>query len=100
MGKGSVHLGRPWHPAADSTAVGHVAFINTWMDDHISDAGWVRMSAINAKGDRIWFEPADARLFEYNSTGPGARETAGRRRMTAEEAARYTINNIFNGWTP
>lgn len=100
MAIGSVHLGRPWHPAADSTAVGAVVFINTWMDDHISDAGWVRMSALNSKGDRIWFEPADARLFEHASHGPGARRTTGRRQLPPAELPKYTIARIFNGWIP
>ena len=100
MAPGSVHLGRPWHPAADSTAVGAVVFIDTWLDDHISDAGWVRMSALNAKGDRIWFEPADARLFEYRSTGPGARATSGRRQLPPDQAGNYTIEKIFHGWIP
>jgi pectinesterase len=100
MAKGSVHLGRPWHPFADSTALGHVVFVNTWMDDHISDAGWVRMSSLNAKGERIWFEPADARLFEYNSTGPGAKNTSGRRQLAESEATKLTVETIFNGWRP
>jgi pectinesterase len=100
MARGSVHLGRPWHPAADSTAVGSVAFINTWMDDHISEAGWVRMSALNAKGDRIWFEPADARFFEHGSHGPGARQSAGRRQLSGGELARFAIPRIFGGWNP
>ena len=101
MSRGSVHLGRPWHPAADSTAVGAVVFIDTWMDDHISDEGWVSMSAVNAKGDRIWFDPAkDGRFFEYNSRGPGAAATPGRRRLPSERVSHYTIARIFNGWQP
>jgi pectinesterase len=100
MAAGSVHLGRPWHPFADSSAVGHVVFIDTWMDDHISDAGWVRMSSLNAAGDRIWFEPADARLFELGSRGPGARITAGRRLLPASERERYALRNVLGGWDP
>ena len=99
MKKGSVHLGRPWHPAADSTAVGHVAFIDTWMDDHISSEGWVQMSALNAKGDRIWFDPVrDARFFESGSKGPGA--SASRPQVPKDQLQRYTIDRIFNGWKP
>jgi pectinesterase len=100
MAAGSVHLGRPWHPAADSTAVGAVVFIDTWMDDHISEAGWVRMSALNARGDRIWFEPGDARFFEYRGTGPGARRSSGRRQLSANEIGRYDVQTILNGWKP
>jgi pectinesterase len=100
MARGSVHLGRPWHPAADSTALGSVAFINTWMDDHVSEAGWVRMSALNAAGDRIWFEPTDARFVEHGSHGPGARQSIGRRQLPARELARFAIPRIFGGWNP
>ena len=96
----SVHLGRPWHPAADSTAVGSAVFINTWMADHIGSAGWVRMSSLNAAGQRIWFEPAAARLFEYGSHGPGALITPTRRQLPASELARYNLDSIFNGWNP
>jgi pectinesterase len=100
MAVGSVHLGRPWHPAADSTAVGSVVFIDTWMDDHISDAAWVRMSALNAAGERVWFEPADARLFEYGSHGPGAKRTGGRRQLPPSELPRFSISQVLQGWQP
>jgi len=100
LAAGSVHLGRPWHPAADSAAVGAVVFINTWMDDHISAGGWVRMSSLNAQGERIWFEPAGARFFEHGSRGPGARQTGGRRQLPASELARYNLDSIFDGWNP
>jgi pectinesterase len=100
MAARSVHLGRPWHPFADSSAVGHVVFIDTWMDDHISDAGWVRMSSLNAAGNRIWFEPVDARLFESGSRGPGARITAGRHLLPASERDRYALRRVLGGWEP
>ena len=99
MGKGSVHLGRPWHPAADSTAVGSAVFINTWMDDHISSEGYVQMSAVNSKGDRIWFDPLrDARFFEYGSKGRGA--NPARPQLSQQQLVTYTVTRIFNGWTP
>ena len=97
---GSVHLGRPWHPGADSTAIGSSVFINTWMDDHISTQGWVRMSSLNQAGERIWFEPQDARFYEYATSGPGARRSPTRRVLSAADAARYTIPRILGGWNP
>lgn len=101
LAPGSVHLGRPWHPGADSTAVGAVAFIDTWMDDHISEPGWVRMSAVNAKGERVWFEPAtDARFVEWNSRGPGARTRTAVPPARNIRPAAYSIPAIFNGWRP
>jgi pectinesterase len=101
MAKGSVHLGRPWHPAADSTAVGAVVFIETWMDDHISAEGWVSMSAVNAKGDRIWFDPIrDGRFFEANSKGPGALQSPTRRQLPPGRLSHYNIARILNGWQP
>lgn len=91
MARNSVALGRPWHPGGDSTAVASVVFIDTWMDDDISERGWTQMGG---------FQPEDARLFEYRSTGPGARSSSSRRVLTEEEARRYTAERVLNGWTP
>jgi pectinesterase len=70
------------------------------MDDHIGAKGWERMSSIDSTGTRIWYEPMDARLFEYRSSGPGALTSPGRRVLTAEQAARYTIAAALGDWTP
>ena len=100
MAAGSVALGRPWHPFADPRAIASVAFVDCWMDDHIGAKGWERLSSIDSTGTRIWYEPTDARLFEYRSSGPGAVASPTRRVLTAEQAAHYTIAAALGDWTP
>lgn len=100
MAAGSVALGRPWHPFADPAAVASVVFVNCWMDDHISAKGWEQMSSVDAQGNRHWYSPENARLFEYASTGPGARASPTRRVLAAGEARAYTIEKVLGDWTP
>ena len=101
MAAASVALGRPWHPSADPRAVGQAVFIECWMDDHISVAGWERMSATTGVGgERIWFEPSGARFFEYRSTGPGARTSDTRRQLSDGDARSYTPALVLDGWIP
>lgn len=84
-----VSLGRPWTPYAS------VAYIRCNLGPHISAAGWDN-----------WRNPANektARYAEFGSTGPGAHESerpAWIRRLTEEEAQRYTFKNIFLDWNP
>jgi len=102
----SVVLGRPWRPAkqfadgryGDPSAVGHAAFIRCWMDDHISADGWDEMGYAAKSGDRVFLPPADARLGEYDSRGPGARTGERRRQLTQDEAARCSVQNVLDGW--
>ena len=96
----SVALGRPWHAFADPRAVGSAVFIDCWMDDHIGDKGWERMSSTDSTGARIWHEPESARFFEYATTGPGAVKSPRRRVLTPEDARRYTPANVLGGWKP
>jgi pectinesterase len=100
MAKSSVTLGRPWHPFGDPNAHGSAVFVECWMDDHIGEKGWDRMSMIDSTGTRVWWEPSTARFFEYRTTGPGAVASERRRVLTAAEAATYTAASILDGWTP
>jgi len=100
MAPASVALGRPWHPFGDPNAIGSAVFIDTWMDDHIGEKGWDRMSSTDSSGTRVWYEPESARFFEHGSTGPGAVASPRRRALTAEEARRYTPANVLDGWVP
>ena len=100
MAPASVTLGRPWHPFADPAAVGSVVFMNSWMDDHIGERGWDRMSSVDSTGARVWYEPETARFAEYGSSGPGARRGARRHVLTAAEARRYTPRAVLEGWIP
>lgn len=100
MSPNSVTLGRPWHPFANPRAIASVAFIDCWMDDHIGERGWDRMSSVDSTGTRIWYEPASARFVEFGTKGPGAVRSATRRVLTAGEAKRYTAAAVLDGWTP
>ena len=100
MSPNSVTLGRPWHPFANPRANGSVAFIDCWMDDHIGERGWDRMSSVDSTGNRIWYEPASARFFEYGTTGPGAVHSLSRRVLTDADAKHYTPSEVLDGWVP
>jgi pectinesterase len=101
MARGSVALGRPWHPSARPTAVGSAVFVDCWMDDHISAKGWDRMSSVDStSGVRYWFEPEAARFFERGSTGPGALAGPTRRTLGDGDARTYTITRVLGGWMP
>ena len=100
-------LGRPWHPTttfadgryADPDAIGATVFINTFMDDHITEDGWASMRGTSRDGSKSTvFTPKSARFFEFNSEGPGARVNSKRRQLTEDEAARYSKERILNGW--
>jgi len=104
----SVALGRPWRHAR-AFADGHygdpgissqAAFIDCWMDEHIDALGWEAMGYPARDGQRVFYDPKDARLFEYASRGPGARASASatRRTLAANEVAKYTAANILKGW--
>jgi pectinesterase len=100
MAPNSVTLGRPWHPFGDPDAIGSAVFIDTWMDDHIGEKGWDRMSSTDSTGARTWHEPETARFFEYGTTGPGAIRSARRRLLTEREAQRHTPAAVLGGWVP
>ena len=106
--KASVALGRPWRPTrtfadgryGDLSVSGAAAFIDCWMDDHIDPAGWDAMSYSARDGSRVMFQPGDARLTEFHSTGPGAAISAARRQLDAFRAAKYSARNVLDGWLP
>ncbi len=100
MAPNSVTLGRPWHPFANPRAVASVAFIDCWMDDHIGERGWDRMSSVDSTGTRVWYEPSSARFAEYGTRGPGAIHGDARRVLSDADAARYTTGAVLSGWTP
>jgi polygalacturonase len=100
MAANSVTLGRPWHPFADATVNSAVAFVDCWMDDHIGQKGWDRMSSVDSTGTRTWYEPSAARFVEFRASGPGAVQSATRRVLTADEAKQYTPSTVLSGWAP
>ncbi|PUA28423.1 MAG: hypothetical protein B0W54_18410 [Cellvibrio sp. 79] len=88
VSKGSVALGRNWRPYGAAT------YIRTELGQHISAVGWVKMSENTLD---------TARFSEYLTTGAGANPSARAKQskqLSASEAAKYTISNIFSSWTP
>jgi len=102
----SVALGRPWRHArafadghyGDPDISSQAAFIDCWMDEHIDALGWEAMGYPARDGKRVFYDPKDARLFEYASRGPGARTSVTRRVLTEAEANKYSADNILKGW--
>lgn len=95
----STYLGRPWRAGGNMRLVGASAFLRCWMDAHIRAEGWTAMGFTDPAGQKRLFQPADARLFEFASSGPGAGAAAiGRRLLTASQAAAFTPRTVFDGW--
>ena len=103
----SVALGRPWRHArafadghyGDPDISSQAAFIDCWMDEHIDALGWEAMGYPARDGKRVFYDPQEARLFEYASRGPGARASATRRVLADADAKKYTAGNILKGWS-
>lgn len=88
-GVDQVYLGRPWRDYA------RTVFIGCEMGDHIRPEGW-----------HNWSRPeAEATTFyaEYGSQGAGAEDeerVGWSHQLSEEQAAEYTIENIFAGNAP
>lgn len=80
----SVSLGRPWRPNEGITP--SVTYINNYMGDHITSKGWDDMGSSLA---------STSRFNEFANYGPGAKVSETRNILSIEEAANYTMNNIF-----
>lgn len=98
---GSVCLGRPWHPNADSSISGSSVFISCFMDDHIGPKGYAPISSRDSTGERIWFnlEP-DSRFFEFKSFGPGALNSPTRPILDEKAASWYKTSSVLESWNP
>lgn len=82
------YLGRPWRPYAKTV------FIDCYLDKQIKPEGWHNWNKKDAESTAFY--------AEYNSRGPGAdtkKRVAWSRRLTDEEAARYTKENILGDWS-
>ncbi|MGD8782455.1 MAG: pectinesterase family protein [Ignavibacteria bacterium] len=99
--KGSVRLGRPWHPGNDQHASGSAVFMNCYMDDHIGPEGYAPISSRDSTGTRIWYEiKPDSRFFEYGNYGPGALKSEKRPILDEKSANWYSAAKVLNGWIP
>jgi pectinesterase len=107
MAPHTVALGRPWRRTGtfpdgrygNPDAVGNAVFLRCWMDDHIVEEGWYPMHYNNKEGVRVMLQPEEARMFEFDSRGPGKGTASARRRQLSRDEARdYTPSIIFDGW--
>lgn len=83
----TVYLGRPWREWAKTV------FIHCELGEHIHPLGWVDWKK----------EHGHFYYGEYDSYGPGAAPTERAdfsHQLTAEEAAKYTMENVLQGWIP
>lgn len=91
----SVYLGRPWPAGGSTTARGQVLYRQTAMGAHLRTAEpWSDMSGL------AW---EDARLREYQNTGPGATVNGNRPQMSSGDAANYEPVDYLrgsDGWNP
>jgi pectinesterase len=103
----SVALGRAWRPGrqfpdgkyGDPDALGSAVYRSCWMDAHIAPEGWDEMAYSLPSGERVMLQPNDARLYEYDSRGPGAHRSATRRWLDAAQAERHAPARVLEGWT-
>ena len=85
----NVSLGRPWRPYA------HVMYMNCFIGEHIIPEGWSNWN--NTDNYKT------TRYAEYKNYGPSsdpAKRIEWGRQLTDEEAKKYTIVNVLNGWNP
>lgn len=93
---GSAWLGRPWRAGGNMALLGQAAFLDCWMGAHIRRAGWTWMGYKGPDGEQRRLTPAEARLYEFGSSGPGAGPAgADRKLLTAREAARFTRARVL-----
>ncbi|WP_185957354.1 pectinesterase family protein [Gracilimonas mengyeensis] len=84
-----VYLGRPWRDHAKTV------FMRCEMGSHVQPTGW-----------HNWDKPeAEETVFyaEYENSGPGYQpmmRVNWSRQLSFEEAQKYTIGNVFDGWMP
>lgn len=84
---GSYYLGRPWRPFAKT------AFIDCTLGDLIKPEGWHNWNKPDAERTTYY--------AEFNNNGPGAatgKRVAWSHQLTKEEAATFTLENIFGDW--
>ncbi|MCM1044857.1 MAG: pectinesterase family protein [Candidatus Gastranaerophilales bacterium] len=83
----SVYLGRPWREWAKTV------FLHCELGEHIHPLGWHDW---NKEHGHFYYG-------EYDSYGPGAnpeKRASFSHQLTEEEAAKYTIENVLQGWNP
>ena len=98
---GSTWLGRPWRAGGNMAILGAAAFLRCRMEAHILPGGWTAMGFTDPAGVKRLLTPAEARLVEWRSSGPGAGASLpGRRHLSDAQAAAFTQTMILQGWMP
>lgn len=88
-GVDEVYLGRPWRDYAKTV------YLHCWLGDHIRPQGWGNWGSERAEKETFY--------AVYQNKGPGASpdaRAAWTHQLTAEQAKRYKVTNILNGWEP
>ncbi|MBZ0312656.1 pectinesterase family protein [Clostridium butyricum] len=97
--KGSVYLGRPWHPSSEinlgHTVISNVVYENCDLGAHIAADGWSTMS--NAG---VITNPLDNDMYEYNNYGESSANGENSNRRQLENIDKYNKENILNNWDP
>ncbi|WP_447727388.1 pectinesterase family protein [Sphingomonas koreensis] len=97
----SVWLGRPWRAGGNMRLTGAALFDGCWMDSHIRRDGWTWMGYKDPQGTARQLTPAEARLFEHASTGPGAGPASLTRKMLDTAHLRwFSREQAFGDWRP
>ncbi len=102
----SMALGRPWHPTtqfpdgryADPSAIGQSIFISNFLDRHIKQSPWYPMGGKLKDGTRTQFYPEEARFYEFQNCGPGAKQHNSRRQLDERTALQFSITNFLADW--
>lgn len=97
----SVWLGRPWRAGGNMRLTGAALYDACWMDSHIRRDGWTWMGYKDPEGVARQLTPAEARLFEHASTGPGAGPAGVTRKMLDSTYLRWSSREqAFGDWRP
>lgn len=97
----SVWLGRPWRAGGNMRLTGAALYDACWMDAHIRREGWTWMGYKDPAGLQRQLTPAEARLFEHASTGPGAGPASVTRKMLDTAYLRwFSRSQAFGDWRP
>ncbi|KAI1778711.1 pectin lyase fold/virulence factor [Hypoxylon cercidicola] len=86
---GSTCLGRPWSQYAV------VVYMNSYLDQHISAAGWTGWSSSDARTGNVLFG-------EYNNSGPGSATTSRASfatQLTESQASAYSLATFVGDTT-
>ena len=76
------------------------AFLECWMDDHVSADGWDEMGYPNREGVRVFLAPSEARFSEYASDGPGAFINRRRPQLRQSAARAISCDAVLGDWRP